>query len=46
MSDEDPRSLYERLLFGMSLQVAVLVALAAISTWFAIGFILGLTVDM
>jgi len=46
MSDEDPRSLYERLLFGMSLQVAVLVALAAISTWFAISFILGLTVDM
>ena len=46
MSDEDPRSLYERLLFGMSLQVAVLVAIAAISIWFAISFILGLTVGM
>ena len=35
MSDEEHRSLYERLLFGMSLQVVVLVALAAISIWFA-----------
>jgi hypothetical protein len=46
MSDEDPRSLYERLLFGMSLQVVVLVALAAISIWFATSFILKVTVDM